>query len=148
DVHESWLGAARLTSRGDDPAFVDYLISLFADRTPNLVIAVGSPAATFLETYRQGLFSSTPGLLTLVELPATPRPKPNQVAVPYAGRDRSTIENILRILPQTKNLVIVIGNSPIERHSIEDLDASARAFRDRLNVTVLSAVRTFDDLLN
>src|SRR5215472_893863 len=56
DVREDWLGSASLTSGGEDPAFVDYLNSLFAGRSIDLVIAVGSPAANFLQRYRQQLF--------------------------------------------------------------------------------------------
>jgi signal transduction histidine kinase len=149
DVHESWLGSARLPSGGDDPAFADYLNSLFFDRSFDLVIAIGSPAARFLQRYRQELFPSTPELLTLVEQHqvAVSNAGANQVAVPYAGRDQTTIGNILRILPHTKSLVVVMGNSPIERHSIDDLTASARTFGSRLTVIPLNSIRTFDELL-
>lgn len=147
EVQESWLGAARLTSRGDDPAFVDYLNSLFIDRPIDLVIAIGSPAAKFLQRYRQELFPSTPELLTFVEQHAAANLKADQVTVPYAQRDKTSIDNILRMLPDTRSLVIVTGHSPIERQSLEDLTASAQAFRGRLSIVPLNGVRTFGQLL-
>lgn len=149
DVREDWLGSARLASGGEDPAFVDYLNSLFAGRSIDLVIAIGSPAANFLQRYRQQLFPSTPELLTLVQQRrvAALGLRANQVAVPYSGRDATTIDNILRILPGTRSLVVVMGNSPIERVLLEDLNASAQAYRGRLTLTLLDSARTFDELL-
>lgn len=149
DLHESWLSSARLASSGEDPAFVDYLKSLFGNRAIDLVIAIGSPAANFLQRYRQQLFPSTPELLTLVEQNRVTALglRANQVAVPYSGRDRTAIDNILRVRPRTKSLVVVMGNSPIERDSLEELSVAAQAFRGRLTVTLLNGARTFDELL-
>lgn len=147
EAHESWMGSARLTSRGDDPALVNYLSELFVDRPVDLVIAIGSPAGKFLQKYHQELFPSTPELLTFLEQHMASGLKANQVALAYAPRDKSTIANILRILPDTKYLFVAMGHSPFERHSTEDIIAAAQAFQDRLTVVPLNAVHTFHQLL-
>jgi signal transduction histidine kinase len=149
DLHESWLSSARLTGSGEDPAFADYLNSLFGDRAIDLVIAIGSPAANFLQRYRQQLFPSTPELLTMVEQRRIEALglRANQVAVPYSGNSWVAIDHIFRLLPQTTSLVVVTGNSPIEQYSVGELRASAQALTQHPTVTVLNTVRTFDELL-
>ena len=149
DLHESWLDSTRLAGSGEDPAFVEYLNSLFGDRPIDLVIAIGSPAANFLQRYRQQLFPSTPELLSMVEQRRveTLGLRANQVAMPYSGTSWNAIDDIFRLLPQTTSLVVVIGNSPIEQYSIAELRASAKALREHPTVTVLNTVRTFDELL-
>jgi signal transduction histidine kinase len=149
DLHESWLGSAPLATAGEDPAFVDYLNSLFGGRPIDLIVGIGSPAANFLQRYRQQLFPSTPELLTLVEQRRVEALglRANQVAVPYSGGGEAVLENIFRVLPQTTSLVVVVGNSPIEQNFVQDLRASAQGLSGHPAIDVLNTVRTFDELL-
>src|SRR5947209_8318122 len=62
---------ALLTARVDDDKavgpFVDYLRALYADKAPDLIVALGAPAAEFVQRYRDRLFPTTPMLITAVE---------------------------------------------------------------------------------
>jgi hypothetical protein len=58
---------ARTASDKSDAAFVDYLRALNHDQQPDLIIAIGSPAANFVQAHRKDLFPTTPMLFTLVE---------------------------------------------------------------------------------
>ena len=149
DLHESWLGSAPRATSGEDPAFVDYLNSLFGGRSIDLIIGIGSPAANFLHRYRQQLFPSTPELLTLVEQRRVEalRLGANEVAIPFSGGSQVAIENIFRVLPQTTSLVVVVGNSPVEQYFVQSLRASAQALKAHPAIEVLNTVRTFDELL-
>ena len=105
---------------GDDVAdarFVDYLRALYAQRPPDLIVALGAPAARFVQQHRAGLFPVTPMLLAAVEVRRIePSMLSEQDAVAGARYDQvAAIENILRLLPETKAIAIVIGNSPGER---------------------------------
>src|SRR6476620_10820126 len=47
---------ARLGQDKSDAPFVDYLHAIYAEKPPDLIIAVGAPAANFVQRYRSELF--------------------------------------------------------------------------------------------
>ena len=55
-----FLDHSLLTARVDDDKalapFVDYLQALYAKRAPDLIVALGAPAAEFVQRYRHRLF--------------------------------------------------------------------------------------------
>jgi hypothetical protein len=57
------------------------------------------------------------------------------------------VENIQRVLPGTANLAVVIGNSPIERYWVDEIEHSLHPFAGHLNLIWLNEL-SFDDLLN
>jgi hypothetical protein len=79
-------------------------------------VSLGAPAVVFVQRYRQELFASTPMVFTAVEqrrvryftLTA------NDTVVAIAHSFPAVFENILRVLPDTKTVAVVNGNSPIE----------------------------------
>jgi hypothetical protein len=84
-------------------------------------VTVGSPAAGFFQRYRRQLFPGVPLLLAAAE----------ERRVAYANLTASdavvattidlagVIENILRVLPKTTNIAMVIGNSPLEKYRMK-----------------------------
>ena len=105
---------------GDDAAeakFVEYLKALYAQRPPDLIVALGAPAARFVQQHRTDLYPTTPMLLAAVEVRRVePSMLSEQDAVAGVRYDQvAAIENILRLLPETKAIAIIIGNSPNER---------------------------------
>ena len=117
DIQEQSLVTAR---NGDDAAeakFVEYLGALYAQRPPDLIVAFGGPAARFVQRHRTDLFPTTPMLLAAVEVRRIePSMLSEQDAVAGVRFDQvALVENILRLLPETKTIAIIIGNSPIER---------------------------------
>ena len=67
DFHDHSLLNARLNDDKADAPFVDYLHALYADRPPDLILAIGAPAANFVQRYRERIFPGTPMLFTGVE---------------------------------------------------------------------------------
>src|SRR5215813_7494699 len=64
DLYEASLETARLAQAPDEIPFVEYLRSLFSGRDLSLVVAMGAPAARFVQRYREQVFASTPLLIT------------------------------------------------------------------------------------
>src|SRR6478752_826546 len=105
---------------GDDAAeakFVEYLKALYAQRAPDLVIAFGAAAGRFTQQHRTELYPTTPMLLAAVEVRRIEHSMlSKQDAVAGVRYDQvAAVENILRLLPETKTIAIIIGNSPPER---------------------------------
>ena len=90
---------------------------LYAQRPPDLIVAMGGPAARFIQRYRAGLYPTTPMLLAAVEARLVdPSMLSEQDAVAAVRFDQvALVDNILRLLPKTKAIAFILGNSPGER---------------------------------
>jgi signal transduction histidine kinase len=131
DTQEQSLVTAR---GGDDPSeakFVEYLGALYAQRPPDLIVAIGAPAARFVQLHRTDLFPTTPMLVAATEVRRVdPSMLSEQDAVVGVRSDYVALyENILRLLPETKVIAIVVGNSPNERFW---MDVTQREVKPRL----------------
>jgi signal transduction histidine kinase len=105
---------------GDDIAdakFGDYLKALYAQRPPDLIVALGAPAARFVQQHRADLYPTSPMLLAAVEVRRVePSMLSERDAVAGVQYDQvAAFENVLRLLPETKAIAIILGNSPSER---------------------------------
>ena len=105
---------------GNDAAeakFIEYLRSIYTQRPPDLIVSLGGPAAIFIRQHKADLFPTTPMLLAAVEVRRVdPSMVSNQDVVAGARYDQvSAIENVLRLLPETKTIAIILGMSPGER---------------------------------
>ena len=106
----------RLAQDKSDVPFVDYLHTLYAEKPPDLIIALGAPAANFVQRYRPQLFPDTPMLFTAVEARRVQYDKltENDTVAAAAHDFPAAFEVILQVLPHTKTIAIVNGASPNE----------------------------------
>jgi len=117
DIQEQSL----ITARGGDDAseakFAEYLDALYTQHPPDLIVALGAPAARFVQRHRANLFPTTPMLLAAIEARRVDQSMlSEQDAVVAVRKDYVVLfENIMRLLPETKAIAIIIGNSPNER---------------------------------
>ncbi len=115
-----FLDHSLLTARLDDDKalapFVDYLHALYAERGPDLIVALGAPAAEFVQRYRPRLFPKTPMLITAVEARRIQSDKltENDTVAAVIHDFPAAIETILTVLPGTKVIAVVNGASPNE----------------------------------
>ena len=116
DFHDHSLLNARLNDDTSDGPFVDYLYALYAASPPNLILAIGAPAADFVQRHRQRIFPGTPMLFTAVEVRRVQYDKltADDTVAAVAHDFPASFENILRVLPLTKTIAIVNGASPNE----------------------------------
>jgi signal transduction histidine kinase len=128
--------------------FVDYISALFSSQLPDLIVTFGGPAAGFVQRHRQELFPTTPMLLTAVD-----RRRVQQIALTEndaVAAVRQNISllfgNILQILPATKLVAVVIGNSPNERIWIEEMKRELEPLKDRMELLFLND-RSFEAIL-
>ena len=63
DFQDHSLVTARLNEFNSDKPFVEYLYSLNRERPPDLIVAIGAPAANFVQRHRAELFPRTPMVL-------------------------------------------------------------------------------------
>lgn len=144
---EASLEIARFAGDGAETPFVEYLRALFADRPPNLLVPIGGPAMFFLQRHRDNLFPGVPLLVGAVDqrLLRSANLGDNATAVAVNLDFPGIVENILRILPSTTNIAVVIGNSPIERFWLTELRRDLQPFTDRVRFTWLDEL-SFEEM--
>jgi len=118
-----------------DQAIVDYIRSTFADRPkPDLIMAIAGPAAVFARKYRQVLFPGTPILFAAVDrriLDAAPLGE-GEAATAVANDFPGMIEDILQLLPQTRQLFMVMGSGELGAFWHRELAEQFKRFDGRL----------------
>ena len=117
DIQEQSLVTAR---GGDDPSeakFAEYLGALYAQRPPDLIVASGAPAARFVQQTGQTCFRQRRCCSRRIEVRRVDQSTlSEQDAVVGLRTDYVVLfENILRLLPETKAIAIIVGKSPNER---------------------------------
>ncbi|MPR10653.1 sensor histidine kinase [Microvirga tunisiensis] len=117
DIQEHALVTARNGDEAAEAKFVEYLRVLYAQRPPDLIVTMGGPAARFIQRHRADLYPTTPMLLAAVEVRLVdPSMLSEQDAVTAVRFDQvAPVDNILRLLPKTKVIAFILGNSPGER---------------------------------
>ena len=113
---------------------VEYLNALYARRPPDLIISIGAPATSFAQRHRQQIFSTIPLLITAVEQrriqPASLTEYDTVVAT--TAPHTEFFETMLQVLPDTKNVAVVIGTSPVEQFWAGEFSKSLKPFESRL----------------
>jgi signal transduction histidine kinase len=133
NLHEHSLEIAQSSDERPEGPFVDYLRALFSKNRLDLIVSIGAPAAAFVQRHRQQLFPTTPMLFTVVDQRRvqysmlTTNDTVLAVAIDYLA----ALQNIVRVLPETKNVMIVTGNSPIEKFWKDTIGATIR--KDKLD---------------
>jgi signal transduction histidine kinase len=134
DLYESSLEMARLPQPTEEAPLVDYIRALFAGRDLDLVVAVGAPAARFFQKYRPQFFPSTPLLITTADQRTFSEAAltSNDATVPSMLDLPKFVENILKVLPDTSNIAVVIGASPLERFWVQEMRQAFQPFAGRV----------------
>jgi len=132
-----------------EQAVVDYIRSVFADRAkPDLIVAIAGPASVFARKYRGQLFPNTPLLFASVDqryLGEAPLGE-NESAVAVVNDYSRLVEDILQVLPETRQVFVVTGAGPIGQFWRRELDNDFKRFHDRLTF-IWSEDLTFQDVL-
>ena len=149
DIQDFSLVTARSFDESAETKFTEYLGALFSGSdSPDLVVAFGGPAAAYVQRHRSALFPRTPMLLTAVDERRVQRASltENDTVIAVRLSIPTMFGNILRLLPQTRTVAVVVGNSPNERFWIDEIKRELQPFQDRFR-TVFTNDLSFEDTL-
>ena len=115
DIHHATLDAARFAEPDHEAQFVDFLKSRYQDKL-DLVVPMLSPAAEFVAR-QHDLFGATPVVVAGIAVRRIPPGlhTPTTTYVAAKGEPVGHVENILRLLPDTREIVMVFGASKFEQ---------------------------------
>ena len=148
DFMDHSLVNARLSDDRSDGPFVEYLSSVYVELPPDLIIAIGAPAANFVQRYRPRLFPRTPMVFTAVEQRRVQFDKLTEydTVVAVAHDFPAAFENILRVLPLTKTIAIVNGTSPNEKFWLGEMQRELAPLTRRVELKWYDEL-SFEDIL-
>ena len=148
DLDEVSLDMARYATPDMQEAVVDYLEKRGAKWKPDLVVPIGGPAGMFVAKFRHRLFPNIPILYCSLD---------RRLLEPDAFDENTTFvganyevsgfaEDILQMAPDTKNIAIVIGATPLEQYWAEAFRKGFEPFTGRVNFIWLNDL-SFDQML-
>ncbi|HET7166379.1 MAG TPA: ATP-binding protein [Pseudolabrys sp.] len=148
DLYEVSLDTARIQNPREEAPFVEYIRTLFLGRKLDLIVPVGAPAAFFVQRHRSELFPATPMMVVGADQRRIPKASlsENDTAVLLDLDLPAYLRNILRVLPQTTEVAIVVGNSPVERYWTSQFVREVVPTADPVKISFLNDL-TFDEML-
>ena len=148
DFLDQSLVNTRLEDENAEAVFAEYLRALYTSRPVDLIVAIGAPAAAFVQRYRQRLFPVTPMVFTAVEQRRVQYEKltENDTVVAVAHDFPAAFDNILRVLPLTKTIAVVNGASPNETFWQEVMRRELAPFAGRIELRWYNE-KSFEDIL-
>ena len=137
NITEHSLVTAHSPDEDPEVAFVEYLRALSAKRSPDMIVSIGAPAAAFVQRHRRQLFANTPMVFTAVEQRRVQYSSltENDAVVAVRINYLAAFENILQVLPTTKDVVVVVGTSPIERFWKEEIAKEVEPLANRVKLS-------------
>ena len=118
-----------------EQTIVDYIRATYAARPkPDLIIALAGPATAFARRHRQQLFPDTPLLFAAVDhryLRDAPLGE-NEAAVPVMVDIPQLVDEIVQLLPETKQVFMVMGSGQLGAFWHRELEREFERFQGRL----------------
>ena len=132
--HEVSLEIARPGADASEGPLVTYIQALVANHRPDLAVMIAGPASRFGLLHRQSLFPSTPMLLAGPDhrLILSGAVSANDGTATTAQNPRAVVETILCLLPETENVVVVVGASVLERFWRVEFNRDFQPFENRV----------------
>jgi signal transduction histidine kinase len=132
-----------------DQSIVEFIRSLYAGRsTPDLIVAVAGIASAFARRHRAEMFPEAPLLFAGVDqryLGSEPLGE-NETATAAINDFPRVVDEILQLLPQTRQLFVVTGSGALGQFWRRQLDEELKRFGGRLALDWLDDL-SYENLL-
>ena len=125
---------ARSSAVAPDASTAQRIRSAYGSDGLDLVMTIGGPAATFAQQFRQELFPGTPMLIAGVDSRFVENGTftDNETTVTRQHDPAMIIDEILRLLPDTRTVMVIVGSSQVEQFWLQEMKREFRRFGDRL----------------
>ena len=139
-VYDATLDAEQVSESDDLQPLLELLRHRFASSPPDVVVTIGPPAAGFYLKNRDKVFPGTPVVISALDErfvhKSALRAGDSVVAV-HQDLPR-LVDNILRVLPDTQTIAIVLGDSPLERFWLGEARKEFAQFANRVSIEWLN----------
>jgi len=121
---EASLEMARFDGAERDSPLREFLSAIYRDDEPDLLVAIGAPAAFFCVRNRAEMFPEAPFLVMGADerrMQELVRTIPDLAWVGQQIELLDLMDNVLEVLPRTRHIYVVMGRSPLERFWEEEV---------------------------
>jgi PAS domain S-box-containing protein len=134
DFYEDSLDATRISAPEPEEALVDILTNRLGGSPADLVITVGAPAMRFIASRREQFFNDMPVLaVSFDQRHISPELRTDHMtSVGIQVDPPGLIDGILEVLPDTRNIYVVIGASRTEKFWKNVAQPEFLRFEDRV----------------
>jgi signal transduction histidine kinase len=134
-VYDASLDAGEAPGSDDPQPLLDLLRHRFGGSPPDVVVTVAPPAAAFYVQNRDKVFPGTPLVIGVLDERLVPKSalRVGDAVVAIRQNFPILVDNILRVLPDTQTIVVVIGDSPMERFWLGELRRQFGRFASRVS---------------
>ncbi len=147
DLDQVSLEDARDSDPDVEEAFAEFLARRLAKWQPDLVVSAGAPAGRFVTKFRDKLFPHTPAIYSWVDkrtLSAEAITN-NAMFVGYTFDVKGLVEDMLQLDPETNNVVVIFGATPLERYWTAQFQKVFEPFAGRVKFTWVNDL-SFDQI--
>lgn len=125
---------ARASSDAPDISTAQRIRTAVGSQRLDLVMTIGGPAATFAQQFRQELFPRTPMLIAGVDRRFVEHGTftDNETTLATQHDPALMIDEILRLLPETRTVMVVVGASHVEQFWLREMKREFSRFAGRL----------------
>jgi signal transduction histidine kinase len=140
--------AARASGEAPDVSTARRIRSAAGSHKLDLVLTIGGPAATFAQQFRRELFPATPMLIAGVDRRFVENGTftDNETTVATQHDPALMIDEILRLLPETRTVMVVVGASQVEQFWLQAMQREFRRFGGRLHFIWTNEL-SFDEIM-
>ena len=142
------LQAARASGEAPEVSMAQRIRSASGSHRLDLVVTVGGPAAAFAQQFRQELFPATPMLIAGVDRRFVENGTftDNETTVATQHDPALMIDEILRLLPETRSVMVVVGASQVEQFWLKEMKREFSRFGGRLQFIWTNEL-SFDEIV-
>jgi signal transduction histidine kinase len=139
-VFDASMDAGQTSGSDVQQPLLELLRRRFSGSPPDVVVTVGPPAAEFFPQNRDKVFPATPLVICGVDERFVLKPalRAGDAAVSSHQSLPGVIENILRVLPDTQKIVVVLGDTPLERYWRGEAGRQFARFANRVSIEWLN----------
>ena len=146
DFVEFSIQTVRGSRTESDASTVDGVRGSLGTRPIDLVVTLGGPAANFALKYKGEVFPHTPVLLSALDsrFLADRAFPPDTTAVSMKNDPVLALDSLLRLSPEVRTVMVVIGASGLERFWLQEVQRQFRPFEDRVAFIWTNEMSTAD----
>jgi signal transduction histidine kinase len=139
-VYDASMEAGQTSGSDVQQPLLELLRHRFAGSPPDVVVTIGPPAAAFYPQNRDRVFPATPLVICGVDERFVLKPalRAGDAAISSHQSLPGVVDNILRVLPDTQKIVVVLGDSPLERFWRGEAGRQFARFANRVSIEWLN----------
>jgi PAS domain S-box-containing protein len=138
EFYREYLETILFPNPADQKMIRDFFVRKYQDRKPDVIVAVGPSPFRFMIEIHQTSFPKVPVIFCVVSEPDEVMPDSDFTGVEFAMAPTETMETALKLLPDTKHVIVVGGTSDFDRWLQATIRNALKPYGGRLNISYLT----------